>query len=272
MKRVITMMLLAMAVLAPTTTAQDASAVPGADAATSIPVRFAVAPTDPADVDEQPYSFAELQERADRVHRSLVDAGYPNVATSTHITGGGVIPVSVQQMGDLPADPDGVLAFVPEDLRADVELDVTVAPPRPSAEPGAWGPLAVVYRPQGFGPGVGLGPVTLRIGDRCVWLESANGKYATTIVWEGNHVDWRPTNRRIIFTDRKGRTVSLSDRDRIEGGGVSIWRPVGEGSSDQPRADSILEAMTAVPDDDWLQEPHASCPESLFFVTELEVE
>ena len=48
MKRLITTMLLAMAVLAPTTAAQDASAVPGTDAATSKPVRFAIAPTDPA--------------------------------------------------------------------------------------------------------------------------------------------------------------------------------------------------------------------------------
>ena len=42
-------MLLAMTVLAPTTAAQDASVPPGAHAATSIPVRFAVAPTDAAD-------------------------------------------------------------------------------------------------------------------------------------------------------------------------------------------------------------------------------
>lgn len=222
-------------------------------------------------VDEQPYNRAELEERADRVHQSLVDAGYPNVATATDIIGGGVIPVWVQQMGDLPADRDGILAFVPEDLRADVDLDVTVAPPRPSAEPGAWGPLAVVYRPQGFGPGVGLGPVTLRISDRCVWYESAKGKYATTLVWEGNHVDWRPGKERIVFTDRKGRTVRLADGDRIEGGGVSVWRPTGEDDSDPPQNDLSLESMTAANEDDWLQEPHRSCPASLFFLTEVSV-
>ncbi len=203
-------------------------------------------------VDEQPYDRAELEERAERVHQALVDAGYPNVATATDIIGGGVIPVWVQQMGDLPADRDGILAFVPEDLRADVALDVTVAPPRPSAEPEAWGPLAVVYRPQGFGPGVGLGPVTLRISDRCVTAKSIRGGRAMTLVWEGNHVDWRPGQERIVFTDRKGRTARLSDGHRIEGGGVSIW-------------------WTAVNEDDWLQEPHRSCPGQLFFLTEVNV-
>ncbi len=222
-------------------------------------------------VDGQPYNRAELEERADRVHQALVDADYPNVATATDIIGGGVIPVWVQQMGDLPADPDGILAFVPEDVRADVDLDVTVAPPRPSAEPEAWGPLAVIYRPQGFGPSVGLSTVTLRIGDRCVWYESSNGKYATTIVWEGNHVDWRPGKERIVFTDRKGRTVRLSDGDRIEGGGVSVWRPADGRSSDQSQAVSTTESWTSVPDDDWLQEPHRSCPEQLFFLTEANV-
>lgn len=49
MKRAIGVVLLALAVLAPPTVGQDASAVPGTDAATSVPVRFAVAPTDPAD-------------------------------------------------------------------------------------------------------------------------------------------------------------------------------------------------------------------------------
>ncbi len=99
-------------------------------------------------VDEQPYSFDELEERSTRVHQALVEAGYPNVSTGTNITGGGVIPSWLLQVGDLPAERAEILEFVPEDLRADVDLHVTIAPPRPSAEPGTWGPLAVLYRPQ----------------------------------------------------------------------------------------------------------------------------
>lgn len=223
-------------------------------------------------VDDQPYSFDELEERRGRVHEALVDAGYLNVATGANITGGGVIPTSVLQVAGLPADPAEILAFVPEDLRADVELHVTVAPPRPSAEPGEWGLLAVLYQPGGFGPGVGLAPVTLRIGEKCVTVETANGKHATTLVWEGNHVDWRPKNRRIDFTDRKGKTVRLSDGDRIDGGGVSLW-------PSQPPDGQRRETPEPEPgrrwgawlDEAWLQEPHPSCPERMFYLSEVTV-
>ncbi|CAN5636805.1 hypothetical protein BH23CHL8_BH23CHL8_12500 [soil metagenome] len=153
-----------------------------------------------------------------------------------------------------------------------MQLDVTIAPPRPSAEPGTWGPLAVVYQPGGFGPGVGLGPVTLRIGEACVWIESKEGRYATTLVFEGDHVDWRPTNRRIVFTDRHGETVRLSDGDRIEGGGTSLWPP--EAYDGQDQATSTLEPGRRWDnslDDAWLQEPDVSCPEGLFFLSEVTV-
>jgi hypothetical protein len=221
-------------------------------------------------VDEQPYSFDELEVRKDRVHQALVDAGYPNVATGVDISGGGVIPTFVLSVAGLPSDAAGILAGVPEDLRADVRLDVTIAPPRPSAEPGAWGPLAVVYQPGGFGRGVGLGPATLRIGEACVWVEARQGRHLATLVFEGDHVDWRPANRRIVFTDRRGDTIRLSDGDRIEGGGVSLWPPQGALGIDRP-------ATTPEPgrrwfpwlDEAWLQEPHASCPERLFFLSEV---
>ncbi len=223
-------------------------------------------------VDEQPYSFDELDARKDRVHQALVDAGYPNVATGVNITGGGVIPVSLLSVAGLPSDPEAILAFVPEELRADVQLDVTIAPPRPSAPPGTWGPLAVVYQPAGFGPGVGLGAVTLRIGEACVWTESKQGRYRATLVFEGDRVDWRPADRRIVFTDRRGATVRLSDGDRIEGGGASLWPPRGpEGVGQVAPTPEPGRRWDPSLDDAWLQEPDASCPERLFFLSEASV-
>jgi hypothetical protein len=221
-------------------------------------------------VDEQPYSFDELEERSIRVFQALVDAGYPNVSSATHITGGGVIPAWVLKVGDLPAEPAEILAFVPEELRADVDLHVTIAPPRPSAEPGEWGPLAVLYWPQGFGPGVGLGPVTLHIDERCVWIEHKPSGHATTLVWEGNRVEWRPKNRRIVFTDRKGRTVRLSDGDRIAGGGSGISLTLGRGGEDQPDPERDTTSGSGVRlDEAWLQEPDPSCPAGLFYLDEV---
>ena len=221
-------------------------------------------------VDEQPYSFDELEARQDRVHQALVDAGYPNVATGVDITGGGIIPVSLMTVAGLSSDPEAILAFVPEELRADVQLDVTIAPPRPSTGPGAWGPLAVVHQPAGFGAGVGLGPVTLRIGEACVWFESKQGRNRTTLVFEGDHVDWRPAKRRIVFTDRRGETVRLSDGDRIEGGGVSLWPPQGP-EGEAPPTPEPGRRWHASLDEAWLAEPDASCPERLFFLSEVTV-
>ena len=223
-------------------------------------------------VDEQPYSFDELEERSIRVGRALVDAGYPNVATGTDIAGGGSIPVSVLQIPGLAADPAEILAFVPQELRADVDLQVVAAAPRPSAEPGTWGPLAVVYQPGGFGPGVGLSTVTLHIDEACVWVEHRRSGHATTLVWEGDHVHWRPKNRRIVFTDRKGDTVRLSDGDRIAGGGVSLWPPQGpDGQADVAPGPEPGRRWGASLDEAWLREPSPSCPEPLFYLSDVNV-
>jgi hypothetical protein len=223
-------------------------------------------------VDEQPYSFDELEERSMRVHQALVEAGYQNVSTGTNISGGGVIPSWLLQVGDLPADKAEILEFVPEDLRADVDLHVTIAPPRPSAEPGAWGPLAVLYQPGGFDAGVGLDTVTLHIDEACAWIEHEPSGWKTTVVWEGNHVDWRPANRRIVFTDRKGKTVSLSDGDRIEGGGVGLWPEDGpEGQDEATPPPEPGRRWSASLDDAWLHEPDPSCPGPLFYLDELTV-
>jgi hypothetical protein len=221
-------------------------------------------------VDEQPYSSDELEVRSSRVLQALVDAGYPSVSGGADYTRDGIIEAWVLQVGDLPADEAAILALVPEDLRADVDLHVTIAPPRPTAEPGAWGPLAVLYRPQGFGPGVGLAPVTLHIDEACVWIEGARSRYATTLVWEGNHVDWRPKNRSILFIDRKGNTFRLADGDRIEGGGTGLW------SSEGPEGQDLAtpwpepgERWPASLDEAWLQQPDPSCPKALFFLTDV---
>lgn len=163
--------------------------------------------------------------------------------------------------------------FVPEELRADVDLQVTVAPPRPSAEPGAWGPLAVLYQPGGFGPGVGFPTMTLHIDEACVWVEHERSGHATTLVWEGDRVDWRPKNRRIVFTDRKGDTVRLFDGDRVERGGVFLWPPqVPDGQERMTSTPEPGRRWRASLDDAWLQEPDPSCPEALVYLDEVTVE
>jgi hypothetical protein len=53
----------------------------------------------------------------------------------------------VLSVAPLPSDPAEILGLVPKDLRADVQLDETVAPPRPTAEPaGLRGTITTSWR------------------------------------------------------------------------------------------------------------------------------
>ena len=79
-------------------------------------------------VDDQPYSFDELEERSIRVHQALLALGFRSVATGTDITGG-TIPVSLARVsGITAAEAAAIVASLPEDLRASVVLTV-VDPP-----------------------------------------------------------------------------------------------------------------------------------------------
>lgn len=130
----------------------------------------------------------------------------------------------------------------------------------------------MLYQPGGFGPGVGLAPVTLHIDEACVWVEHERSGHATTLVWEGDKVGGRPKNRRIVFIDRRGWSVRLADGARIEAGGVSLW------SSDVPDGQDRATSMPELGrrwevslDEAWLHEPDPSCPEPLLYLDEVTV-
>lgn len=140
-----------------------------------------------------------------------------------------------------------------------LDLDVALMPGQPDDEPGPryrpvdWGPLTVVDSPGG-GPDAGFGPVTLHIGDRCV--TAGRGRGETTLVWSSGAVDWRPGNRRIVFTDTKGSTTRFDDGDTAMFGGMPLER---DGDEEGNRAGAWLDGL-------WLNEPDPSCPESYWLV------
>lgn len=78
-------------------------------------------------LDDQPYSFAELEERQLRVHWSLTDRGF-EVATSADIRARGTIHVRVVADGSSSATVEAVLSAIPVDLRASTLLTFVPGP------------------------------------------------------------------------------------------------------------------------------------------------
>lgn len=75
-------------------------------------------------VDNQPFSFNELEDRKIRVHRALEEQGFRYVATGFSVTGGGQIKASVTTQEQLPSDEATILSNLPESLRDSVALTV----------------------------------------------------------------------------------------------------------------------------------------------------
>ncbi len=86
-------------------------------------------------VAEQPYSFTELEDRAEAVHRALLAAGMDQVATAVDVTRG-VVEVTVQRPTERKdagasaplATEDDILGLIPGSVRDGVELTITDAP------------------------------------------------------------------------------------------------------------------------------------------------
>jgi hypothetical protein len=78
--------------------------------------------------DRQPFSFAELEDRKLRVHHALEALGFPSVATSVNITGGGEIPASVSVGPNTPRAIADIVRALPPDLRSSVRLTVSERP------------------------------------------------------------------------------------------------------------------------------------------------
>lgn len=79
-------------------------------------------------VDNQPFSFEELEERSHRVHEALVALGFEEVTTGANITGGGTIPAAVLRTPGVTDDVAEILAALPSNLRDSVELTIHDAP------------------------------------------------------------------------------------------------------------------------------------------------
>ncbi len=87
--------------------------------AAAVPIRI---------VEGQPYSFAELEDRSQRIADALSGQGYGGVMVGTEVTGAGIIPASVVATPGLPDDPAAILATLPTDLRPFVVLKVDATP------------------------------------------------------------------------------------------------------------------------------------------------
>lgn len=233
-------------------------------------------------VADQPYAFEELEDRSIRAHQAVWNLGVPYVHTGTDLAGGGRIPMEIARNGGFTdADLAAIVAALPEDVRADVDLTVidspmdalvcpplapvespaaspvasTVASPAPSpaatdclaASPG-WGPLAVVDDPALESLDAGIGPGRIRITEDCVILRGKRGP-GVTLVWRAGDTRWDPASGEILFLDRDAGLVRLHDGDRMTLGGYSP-QPGEEG----PRMAS------------WLAEPDASCPTEQWMV------
>lgn len=75
-------------------------------------------------VDNQPYSFDELDERKTRVARALQAQGFRYISAVSSVAGGGTIEAAVARQDGLPASAEQILLGLPSDLRESVELAV----------------------------------------------------------------------------------------------------------------------------------------------------
>ena len=78
--------------------------------------------------DRQPFSFDELEARKLRLHHRLEALGFPSVATSVNIKGGGVIPAGVTVGPGTLRSVDEIVRALPADLRSSVRLTVHQGP------------------------------------------------------------------------------------------------------------------------------------------------
>lgn len=75
-------------------------------------------------VDNQPFSFYELEERALQVHQSLVGLGFRYVATSFDFVEGGQIHAVVTADGGQESDPSEIVTLLPNPLQDSVTVAV----------------------------------------------------------------------------------------------------------------------------------------------------
>ncbi|MEL7451701.1 MAG: hypothetical protein AAFN78_21015 [Pseudomonadota bacterium] len=79
-------------------------------------------------VDNQPYSYDELEKRKLEVHTAIASMGYEDLMTAFDFREGGKINVEVTRRAGLPEASRQVRDALPEALRADVEISMLDAP------------------------------------------------------------------------------------------------------------------------------------------------
>lgn len=99
-------------------------------------------------VDDQPFSFEELEARKVRVHDALVAMGFDQVSTSINIAGRGVIPAGIWSAGGVRSDASTILAALPSPLRSSVDLTVNSEPI--AGEDAAFGGMRTKATSTGF--------------------------------------------------------------------------------------------------------------------------
>lgn len=244
-------------------------------------------------VDDQPWSFDENDERLIRVQQAFAALDLGLIHLTVDITRRSRIEASVARTsGITEEEAAAIVASLPEDLRADVDLTVIDPPidallcdappeapsasaspapassasPSPSTSPdpsGApcldlppgWGPLAVIDDPAIGGSDWAFGPGRLSIGPRCVSLRRNDGQ-RYTLVWRAGDTRWDPDTREILFVDRDLGLLRLGDGDRMTLGGY----PAGTVAS-PTRSGFALRPWLALPDD--------SCPPMLWEVNQV---
>lgn len=79
-------------------------------------------------VDDQPFSFEELEERKIEVHRALQAQGFRHISTGFSITCRGQIVADVMRQPGRPDNPSEIRSRFPSELRESVTLTVRDEP------------------------------------------------------------------------------------------------------------------------------------------------
>lgn len=110
-----------------------------------------------------------------------------------------------------------------------------------------WGPMAVVKDDSTGGMDAGVGPATLVITDRCVYLKSERG-IGSTLVFRSGQTRWDAKHRQIVYRDRDLGEIRLSNGERVILGGYGI------GTAARP--ENVEVGLGP-----WIKEPDPTCPD-----------
>jgi hypothetical protein len=149
----------------------------------------------------------------------------------------------------------------PQGLLPSPSIDPCVSPSDPAspdvpvAPTERWGPMAIADADGVATPDVGLGPVRLVIGERCVMIQSLDDPHdgRETLVFRKGQVTWDAEGKRIHFRNKVDGPVWLHDGDVLT---MGAWDPWSESSPGE-----------VLPE--WAVRPDPDCPAKLDLVHEV---